>query len=129
MPINSIEYGFLFVFAAVFFLIGRISNRCIPRNKRTLQESEGQYASLIQLAPDPIIVLDNLGFLRSINLAAEEASLYRANELVGKHFMATGVIAALSMPKVVQEFERAVSGEKGPPFEVEIIQKFTRCSK
>ena len=119
MPTNVIGYSFLFVFATIFFIIGRRSN--------SSRENKHQYANLIQLSPDPIIILDISGTLKSLNLAAEEAFLYPMNELVGKHVTKTDVIAELSISKVIQEFELAVSGRKGSPFELEITRKDKTC--
>ena len=121
---NVIIACFLLVLVGtICFLIGRRLRAVSDEKARSLLEAEGEYADLIQLAPDPIIILDNLGFLKSVNLAAEQASLYHADELVKKHLMKTSVIAASSMPKVVNEFELALSGQKRPPFELEIIRK------
>ena len=119
MPTNVIGYSFLLVFATIFFIIGRRSN--------SSRENKHQYANLIQLSPDPIIILDISGTLKSLNLAAEEAFLYPMNELVGKHVTKTDVIAELSISKVIQEFELAVSGRKGSPFELEITRKDKTC--
>ncbi len=121
---NIIVYIFLLILVAVlFFMVGRSSSDLFNFKDTASRENHEQYGDLIQLAPDPIIILDHLGFLKSANLALEQASLYRANELVGKHFMRIGVIAESSLPKAVKEFELTLLGEKRSPFELEIIRK------
>ena len=81
------------------------------------------YAELIEQSPDPIITVDLVGIIRFVNSAAEEASAYRADELVGKHFTRTGVLTAAGTVKAVQEFTLLVAGHVRPPFELEIVRK------
>lgn len=88
-----------------------------------LRESELRYADLIEGAPDPIIILDRLGHVRSINPAAERVSGYQTKEIVGRYFAGIGALMASSLPKALQEFAFSIVGKERPPFEVEIIKK------
>lgn len=81
------------------------------------------YQELIEQSPDPILTLDQVGTIRFVNSAVETASMYQANELVGKHFTKTGVLTATGVVKAVQEFMLVVTGHTRPPFELEIVRK------
>ncbi len=91
-----------------------------------LRESEHRYADLVEGAPDPIITLDRLGHLKSMNPASERVSGYRANEMLGKYFARTGVLVPSSMPRTLQEFALAILGRERSPFEIEIFTKDKR---
>ena len=86
-------------------------------------DSRISYEEMIEQAPDAVVVLDNLGFIRYMNTTAEIISGYRRQELIGKHFAETGVVAPLSIPVAVREFARTLSGEHGPPYEIEMFRK------
>ncbi len=58
-----------------------------------------------------------------MNAAAEEASGYRADELVGKHFAQIGLLDAGSLAKALQEFAFVIAGQTRPPAEYTIIRK------
>ena len=88
-----------------------------------LHESERRYTELINQAPDPIIMLDNYGVLRSVNPAAEQAYGYAADELVGKQFVSMGIVSPNSVTRVIKELELTMTGQKRPLFELEIVHK------
>lgn len=88
-----------------------------------LRESERCYAELVQQAPDPIITLDRLGYLQSMNPAAESSIGYTVAELKGKHFAKTGVVAPESVAKTIQEFTLTILGWQRMPFEIQVIRK------
>lgn len=87
------------------------------------EHSGGLYQQLIEQSPDPIITLDLLGTIRFVNAAAEEASMYQAHELVGKHFTRTGILTTSGVVKAVQEFALVVAGQTRPPVELEVLRK------
>ena len=119
-----VVYGFSLILIGVLFLaVMHIVNQEFKRKGSIPRDSEERYEDLIQLAPDPIIILDRLGFLKSVNPAAEQASLYGADELIKRHFLKIGVIAPSSITKVVAEFELAMLGQRRPPFELGIVRK------
>ncbi|HXV19279.1 MAG TPA: PAS domain S-box protein, partial [Candidatus Omnitrophota bacterium] len=88
-----------------------------------LRESERRYANLIEGAPDPIITLDRLGNLRSMNPAAEKVSGYRAEELVGKYFGSMSILTTPSFARALKEFALIVVGQERPPLELDFIRK------
>ncbi|MBI3307377.1 MAG: PAS domain S-box protein [Candidatus Omnitrophica bacterium] len=91
--------------------------------EEAVRESERCYAELVQQAPDPIITLDRLGYLQSMNPAAELALGYGSPELIGKHFAKTGVVGPDSVAKTLQEFTLTILGWQRPPFELQVIRK------
>ncbi len=95
------------------------------RNKaeRAVRESERRFFDLFEGAPDPIIILDLLGRVQSINPAAEQISGYQADELVGKHFATAGVLMTEALPVALREFALVVSGKQRTTFELEMIRK------
>lgn len=81
------------------------------------------YKIVLDLAPDPVIVLDDDGYLVFVNKKAVELSGYSAEELVGKIFTKTGVVSATSLPVVIANFSATVTGNSIQPFHMEIDKK------
>jgi PAS domain S-box-containing protein len=88
-----------------------------------LRESEHLYSDLVEGAPDPIITLDRLGHLKSMNPAAERVSGYAAEDLLGKYFANVNVLTPASLTKALKEFALVVLGRERPPVELDIIRK------
>lgn len=81
------------------------------------------YKTALELAPDPVIILDKDGYLLFVNKKAEELSGYSAEELVGKIFTKIGVVAVTSLPAVIANFSATVTGNTIRPFHMEIDKK------
>lgn len=81
------------------------------------------FQEIIEQAPDPIVTLDNLGFVKYINRAAEKVSGYKRDDILDKHFAQLGVVAPSSLPVAIKEFAKTVSGNPGPAFKLDIIRK------
>ncbi len=90
---------------------------------KLLTESEHRYAQLIASAPDPLVILSASGYIKTVNQAAEQISGYTAEELVGKHFAKTRIVAPPSLSKAIHEFALLLLGKERPPYEIEIICK------
>ncbi len=91
--------------------------------EEALLTSEKRYADLFMGAPDPIIILDKTGCIRSMNPAVERVSGYSESELTGRHFARTGVISERSLPGTIQEFGRVLAGQETEPYEIEIFSR------
>jgi PAS domain S-box-containing protein len=99
-----------------------MTDRPDPRSaQRALLESEDRYARLIQEAPDPIVTVDLLGRVQTVNPAAEHAVGYPASKLLGQHFSTLGIVSPASLPRAIEEFAFAVAGTRRDPFELEVI--------
>ena len=90
---------------------------------RALLESEDRYARLIREAPDPIVTLDLIGRVQTVNPAAEQAVGYPASELLNQHFSTLGVVSQASLPRAIEEFAFAIAGVRRAPFELEAVHK------
>ena|SRR3989344_3026225 len=81
------------------------------------------YDVVVEQAPDPIVVLDKLGFIRYINATAELISGYSKADVIGKHFAQIGVVAPQSLPKALAEFTQTMTGYQRPPYRIDIVRK------
>ena len=90
---------------------------------RALRESEDRYARLIREAPDPIVTLDLVGRVQTVNPAVEQAVGYTAEEILGHHFSTLGIVLPASLPRAIEEFAFALAGKKRPPFELRVAHK------
>ncbi|MGH6959034.1 MAG: PAS domain S-box protein, partial [Dongiaceae bacterium] len=55
----------------------------VPATKEALREREARLRSILETAPDAIIVIDERGIMESYNPAAERLFGYRAEEALG----------------------------------------------
>jgi PAS domain S-box-containing protein len=93
------------------------------RAEEAIRESERRYFDLFEGAPDPIITLDALGHVQTMNPAAEQISGYQTEEVVGKHFGMTGVLTSEALPIALKEFTLVLAGRERPAFELEMTRK------
>lgn len=93
------------------------------RAAETLEESGRCYTELLQDTAEPVILLDRLGYFQLVNPAAENTLGYHADELMGKHIAKTGIVAAESIAKTLQEFTLILLGWQRSPFELHLVRK------
>jgi PAS domain S-box-containing protein len=91
--------------------------------ENALRESEAKHKSMIELAPDVIVVVNKLGFIVSSNDAAQKVSGYSKDELIGRHFTKLGIFKPRDIPKYLGIFARVLKGTVPEPFEVDFIRK------
>jgi len=77
----------------------------------------------IELAADPIIEVDGVGRLTVFNRAAEQISGYSRDDVLGRHFLAVGILARQSYPVALKHFGLAASGFNPSPAELTIHTK------
>ncbi len=128
LPLIVLSGGLLFSFLlfGILYIFATSRAQAILLAKELagkFQESQRQYADLVEGAPDPIITLDRLGRLKSMNPAAERISGYTAQDLLGKYFANAQVLTIPSLNRALQEFAYSVVGKDRPPFELELIKK------
>ncbi len=100
-----------------------LAKKRAEESELALRDSERKYSSLVQESPDAIISLDRGGKLLSFNPAAERISGFSAEEVVGKHFIRTGLIAKKSLLTAMREYTLVLNGAERPPFELVIVHK------
>jgi PAS domain S-box-containing protein len=88
-----------------------------------LRESEAKHKSMIELAPDAIIVVNKLGIIVSCNSASQKISGYSKDELVGRHFAKLGVFKPKDIRKYLGIFAKIMKGLVHEPFEVDFFRK------
>jgi PAS domain S-box-containing protein len=88
-----------------------------------LRESEARHKSMIELAPDVIVVVNKLGFIVSCNSVAQKVSGYSKDELVGRHFTKLGILKPRDIARYLSIFARVLKGTVPEPFEVDFIRK------
>jgi PAS domain S-box-containing protein len=79
---------------------------------RSIEKSEEQYKSFVQLAPDGIITMNLDGIITSVNPALLSATGYSESEIITKHFTEVpwGIIDE-EKPRFLELFMRLAQGE------------------
>ncbi len=106
-----------------FLPLIRANQSLEARTNELAGDIKHQQDHLIALAPDPIVTLTPMGFIKTLNKAAEKISGFQADELIGKHFAKIGIVTAQFLPKAVSEFGLLILGNDRPPYEIEIRHK------
>ena len=104
----------------LFMIIGRD----ITQRKQTvlaLHESERKYSELVRKALDPIILLNRDRVVEIFNPAAELASGYSAQQIIGQRLDKQPFIVPSYLPKVMNEIDMVMAGRERPPFELELL--------
>jgi len=83
------------------------------RMEEALQESEENYRSMIEQAPDLIVTIDEKGIVTSCNPALERGTDYSQHEIIGKHFIETPLLHGID-PAYAQRLFNAIIEEKHP---------------
>ena len=93
------------------------------RAEEAMRESEEKYRTLVDSAPESIVVVDVDGKIRSCNPATEALTGYAPEELEGKYIHELMTIGPEEMPRVTEFFEDLVLGKEVESFELENIRK------
>ena len=88
-----------------------------------LRESEEKYRSLIEMAPDGIIVLDPNRVVTEVNDALLRITGYSREEYVGLYYTDTQGIPVEDLSHWEEIYDRTVYGEKIPAQEVKYFRK------
>lgn len=86
-----------------------------------LLESEERYRRMIEEARDAVFVLAADRTIRSLNPAFEQITGFSRDEWVGRSFVP--LLHPDDLKPAAERFQRALSGEKLPPFEVRILRR------
>jgi len=83
-----------------------------------LKTSEERYRSLIDLAPEGIVTINQKGIITSCNPTGLRLSGYSHEELVGTHITKLNVIPKEDLPSIVSMFNSALLGKITSPYEI-----------
>jgi PAS domain S-box-containing protein len=81
------------------------------RMERTLAESERQYRTLVEAAPDVIYSVSSDGRIISLNPAFEKITGWKCEDWIGKPF--TGLIHPEDVERAVDSFQKTLAGKPG----------------
>jgi PAS domain S-box-containing protein len=95
------------------------SFRDITENKKT----EEMRRSMIERSPDGIVTVDTRGVITSCNTASTKMLGFSKNELVGKHFVKSGVLKMRQFPEFLKIFRRVLKGKLVKPLELTFYRK------
>ena len=96
----------------------------MTKTKRAkLKGSGDEFESLFNLLPDFVVVVDRKGKIMAVNDAVEKFGLFKKEELIGKNFLTTGILAAESTPIVTENLAKRMAGAQIPPYQVELARR------
>ncbi|MDQ7821284.1 MAG: PAS domain S-box protein [Candidatus Eremiobacteraeota bacterium] len=84
-----------------------------------LKESEQKYRALFESSPDAILVLDDGGIIRDINVRGAAMFCSSIDELKGKHFKEIRRLTEKSKDMVIEAFSRRMKGEIIAPYRID----------
>jgi len=93
------------------------------RAEESLREAEASYSELLQEMQDPVLILDRLGYVQAVNLAAENLLGFSSSEIAGKHLGKAGLLAQNSVARSLQELTLTLLGWQRPAFELHFQKK------
>ena len=88
-----------------------------------LRESEEKYRSLIEMAPDGILVLDPNRVVTEVNDALLHITGYSREEYVGLYYTDTQWIPVEDLSRWEEIYDRAIHGDKIPTHEVKYFRE------
>jgi len=91
------------------------------KTETALRESEEKYRTLIESTLDFVFTVDRKGLFTYVNPRFEMVTGRTSSELFGRPF--TDVLAPEAKKIAAAQFKRGIRGEKGAPYEIDIIHK------
>src|SRR3989344_5690787 len=102
--------------AVILLALAFIIEVIVPAHNIEMAENEisylkgiSKFQEIVENAPDPIVVLDRMGFLTYMNRAAENISLYSRKELIGRHFSELRMLPPASLARAIKEFAKTIT--------------------
>ncbi|MCH8050477.1 MAG: PAS domain S-box protein [Chloroflexi bacterium] len=95
----------------------------IRHAEEKLRTSEERFKILFESAPDSVYLNDLDGKFVDGNVAAEEMTGYRRDELIGKNFLELGLLPAEQIPKAAELLAKGVSGQPTGPDDFTLNRK------
>ena len=78
---------------------------------------------LINLIPDPIVIVNKKGKFIAISDKIESITGFKEEELLGKNFLKTKIITAKSKAILIKNLAKRMLGEKIASYEIDVISK------
>ncbi|MGA9047405.1 MAG: PAS domain S-box protein [Dehalococcoidia bacterium] len=111
--------------------LGRVTGfKCVSRDiserkqmKEELRETEAQFRTLMENAPDGVYMNDLEGNFLYGNRKCEEIIGYRREELIGKNFLELNILPEKSLARAAQLLQDNIDGKSTGPDELELIRK------
>jgi len=122
VPVSEIYFRSYLL--ASFTIFGIFISRILARRKRAeeiLRENEERYRNLVETAPEVIYAIAEDGMITSLNTAFEKITGWSRPEWLGKSF--TSLIHPDDLPLAMETFQKALRGEKTPPYELRVLSK------
>jgi len=101
-------------------------NRDVTERKRVenaLKESEEQFRTALENAPDGVFMFDLEGTFRYSNHECEEITGYKREELIGKNFLELNIIPENSLTMAAELFQDTINDKPTGSAELELIRK------
>jgi PAS domain S-box-containing protein len=91
--------------------------------ERALQQSEERHRSMVEQAPDSIMIFDLNGVVKSCNSAAVAMSGYPKDDVVGKHFSELKALREAEAKKFLKLLYSLSKGVMPEPFEIVYLKE------
>jgi len=91
--------------------------------EEALQRSEHRFEMLFACAPDAFFLIDPEGIIVDGNVAAEELSGYKREEVIGQNVLQLHLLLPEERSKAAARLAKASQGERGGPEEYTLLRK------
>lgn len=95
----------------------------MEKNKDKNNEHSDYLPMLIDLIPDPVIVIDSTGTIVAANRTSEELSGYLKEQLIGKTFTKLSFVGKEYKPLLTENVKNRLKGSTVPAYEIKITTK------
>jgi PAS domain S-box-containing protein len=93
------------------------------RATEEMRSSEERLKIIFEYAPDAFFLNDPAGVFVDMNRAAEQIMGYRKEDLIGKNFLAIGIITPDEIPRAITLFSHNAGGESRGPGELTLVRR------
>jgi len=93
------------------------------RATEEMRSSEERLKIIFEYAPDAFFLNDPAGVFVDMNRAAEQVLGYRKEDLIGKNFLAIGVITPEEIPRAINLFSHHIEGQSQGPGELTLVRR------
>jgi PAS domain S-box-containing protein len=91
--------------------------------EQKLKESEKKHRTLVELAPDGIVIINKLGMITSCNEALSKSFGFSQEELIGKNFMKFPMFKSSGSAQIIKLFSNLITGKGSGKYEFDVPNK------